>query len=245
MYLQKINPTPINRGCHLPHLWGIIVWFFVPHLMITKSTLVLVVDDHRMVCDALVALIEKTGLCRKALPAYSGEEGLSILKQEHIAIALVDIRMPGLSGSELVRIIEEEYPTVKVVGMTSFDDEETIQEMLQLNLAGILLKRSTTNREIITCLKMVSEGKVYLADGVRQFIESKQLNPIRVPRTNFTQREMEVLSLLSEGQSSKLIAEQLNLKPSTIEDYRKGMLKKTSTKSTAGLVAFALRNGLL
>lgn len=213
--------------------------------MITKSTLVLVVDDHRMVCDALVALIEKTGLCRKALPAYSGEEGLSILKQEHIAIALVDIRMPGLSGSALVKIIEQEHPKVKVVGMTSFDDEDTIQEMLQLNLAGILLKRSTTSREINECLEMLSVGKSYFTDELKQLVQVKQLHPARAPRTNFTDREMQVLNLLSEGQSSKLIAEHLDLKTSTIEDYRKGMLKKTDTKSTAGLVAFAMRNGLL
>lgn len=213
--------------------------------MNNTSTLVLVVDDHRMVCDALVALVEKTGLCKKSLPAYSGEEALHILKQERIAIALLDIRMPGLSGSALVKIIEQEYPKVKVVGMTSFDDEDTIQEMLQLNLAGILLKRSTTSNEINTCLKMIGDGKSYIADEVKQYVEGKQLYPARAPRTNFTDREMQVLNLLSEGQSSKLIAEHLNLKASTIEDYRKGMLKKTDTKSTAGLVAFAMRNGLL
>jgi DNA-binding NarL/FixJ family response regulator len=213
--------------------------------MNNKSTLVLVVDDHRMVCDALVALVEKTGLFKKALQAYSGEEALNILKQERIAIALIDIRMPGLSGSDLVKIIEQEHPKVKVVGMTSFDDEDTIQEMLQLNLAGILLKRSTTSREIKACLEMVSAGKSYFTDELKQFVQVKQLHPARAPRTTFTDREMQVLNLLSEGQSNKLIAEHLNLKASTIEDYRKGMLKKTNTKSTAGLVAFAMRNGLL
>ncbi|MBX2968733.1 MAG: response regulator transcription factor [Cyclobacteriaceae bacterium] len=210
-----------------------------------KSNAILVVDDHSMVCDALVALVEKTGLCKKAMPAYSGEEALGILKQERISIALVDIRMPGLSGSNLVKRIEHEHPTVKIVGMTSFDDEETMQEMLQLNLAGILLKRSTTSREINACLEMVSAGKSYFTDELKQLVQVKQLHPSRAPRTNFTYREMQVLNLLSEGQSSKLIAEHLNLKASTIEDYRKGMLKKTSTKSTAGLVAFAMRNGLL
>ncbi|HRJ31414.1 MAG TPA: response regulator transcription factor [Cyclobacteriaceae bacterium] len=213
--------------------------------MNNKSLLVLVVDDHRMVCEALVALVEKTGLCKKALPAYRGEEALSILQQERIAIALVDIRMPGLSGSNLVKRIEREHPTVKIVGMTSFDDEDTIQEMLQLNLAGILLKRSTTRSEINTCLEKVSEGKTYVTDELKKHVQVKQLHPARAPRTNFTGREMQVLTLLSEGHSSKLIAEHLNLKASTIEDYRKGMLKKTKTKSTAGLVAFAMRNGLL
>lgn len=198
-----------------------------------------------MVCDALLALVEKKGQSKRALPAYSGKEALNILNQERITIALVDIRMPGLSGSELVKLIQKEHPKVKVVGMTSFDDEETIQEMLQLNLAGILLKRSATSTQINTCLKTVSEGKAYMAEEVRQFIERKLLKPAHALRTHFTQREMQVLKLLSEGQSSKLIAKNLNLKPSTIEDYRKVMLRKTSTESTAGLVAFAMRNGLL
>lgn len=210
-----------------------------------KSTTVLVVDDHRMVCDALVALVEKTGVCKKALPAYSGEEALRILEQHRIAIALVDIRLPGLSGSDLIKTIKQEYPNVKVIGMTSYDDEETVQEMLLLNLTGILLKRSTTSSEIIACLQAAHEGKNYFSEAIQERIQKVQLASARLPRTYFTKREMEVLKLLSEGQSSKLIAKHLKLKPSTIEDYRKGMLKKTNTKSTAGLVAFALRNGLL
>lgn len=210
-----------------------------------KEKSILVVDDHRMVCEAIAALVETTGPCKKAIPAYTGEEALDILHREHIAIALVDARMPGLSGIALAKIMEKDFPQVKVIGMTSFDDEDTIQEMLQLNLAGILLKRSTTSNEINTCLKMIGDGKSYIADEVKQYVEGKQLYPARAPRTNFTDREMQVLNLLSEGQSSKLIAEHLDLKTSTIEDYRKGMLKKTETKSTAGLVAFAMRNGLL
>ncbi|MBX2944241.1 MAG: response regulator transcription factor [Cyclobacteriaceae bacterium] len=210
-----------------------------------KSTTVLVVDDHRMVCDALVALLEKTGLCKKALPAYSGEEALRVLEQHRIAIALVDIRLPGLSGSDLIKTVKQEYPNVKVIGMTSYDDEETVQEMLLLNLTGILLKRSTNSSEINACLKAAHDGKNFFSEAIQQHMQKLQHAPARSSRTHFTNRELEVLKLLTEGQSSKLIAEHLNLRASTIEDYRKGLLKKTNTKSTAGLVAFALRNGLL
>lgn len=80
---------------------------------------ILVVDDHHMVCDALVALIERTGLSKKTLSAYGGKEALSILQREHINIILVDIRMPGFSGNELVKRIELEFPKVKIVGMMS------------------------------------------------------------------------------------------------------------------------------
>jgi len=195
---------------------------------------ILVVDDHRMVCDALVALVEKSGLCKKALAAYSGEEALDILHRERIAIALVDARMPGLSGIALVKTIEHDFPLVKIIGMTSYDDTETLHEMLQLKPAGILLKRSTNSSEISTCLEAVRNGKNYFTEEIQQRIQKIQLAPPRLPHTHFTKREIEVIKLLSEGLSSKLIAEQLELKPSTIEDYRKGMLRKTNTQSTAG-----------
>lgn len=116
--------------------------------------------------------------------------------------------------------------------------------MLQLNLDGALLKRSATNHEIYACLEAVSGGKTYFAHKVHEFVQSRRPSPHFVC-INFTYREMQVLRLLSQGQSSKLIAEHLGLKPATIEDYRKRMLKKTNSKSTAGLVALAMRNGLL
>ncbi|MBX2958149.1 MAG: response regulator transcription factor, partial [Cyclobacteriaceae bacterium] len=173
-----------------------------------KSTTVLVVDDHRMVCDALVALVEKTGVCKKAYSAYSGEDALDILHRERISIALVDARMPGLSGIALAKIMEHDFPLIKIIGMTSYDDTETLHEILQLNPAGILLKRSTNSSEISACLKAVRDGKNYFTEAIQQRIQKVQLAPARL-RTHFTNREIEVLKLLSEGQSSKLIAEHL------------------------------------
>ncbi|MBX2964719.1 MAG: response regulator transcription factor [Cyclobacteriaceae bacterium] len=210
-----------------------------------KEKSILVVDDHRMVCEAIAALVETTGLYKKAIPAYTGEEALDILNREHIAIALVDARMPGLSGIDLAKLMEKDFPQVKVIGMTSFDDNETLVEMLQLNLDGVLLKRSTSGREIRTCLDEVSRGRKYVTGEIQQRIQKSQFGPARQPRTHFAKREIQVIRLLCKGRSSKQIAEILGLKISTIEDYRKAMLKNTNTSSTAGLVAFALRNGLL
>jgi DNA-binding NarL/FixJ family response regulator len=213
--------------------------------MTGKCDGLLVVDDHQLVCEAVAALIEMRGLAKKVYTAFSGEQALDALKTNHIQVALVDARMNGMSGIDLAKTILRKYPQVRVVGMTIYNEDDTILEMLHTGLHGILLKGSADGPEISFCLQEVLGGNSYYSAAIQARLNRNEFDIFKQPKTQFTKRETEILVLLCAGKSSKQIAEVLNLKPATVEGYRKEMLHKTETKSTAELVAFVHRNGVV
>lgn len=205
---------------------------------------ILVVDDHKAVCQGLAALTGSLGIIRKTYSAFNCTEALQIIKDNKVDISLVDARMPQPCGIALTEKLLHEYRSVKVIGMTSFDEDETIIEMLQTGMHAILLKRNTDRNEINYCLQEVLEGRKYYTPEIQLRLN---LNEYRLTKSikKFTRREQDVMQLICFGEPSKRIAQKLKLKESTIESYRKEMLHKTATKNTAQLVSYALRNGLV
>ncbi|MBL7861056.1 MAG: response regulator transcription factor [Cyclobacteriaceae bacterium] len=204
---------------------------------------VLVVDDHVMTCDGIAALVEKQ--CPvKSYTAYGAERALEILKQTRIQVAMIDARMPGISGVELMHRLKKESPSLKLIGMTSFDEDETILDLLRTGIPGIILKRNTTGAEIKTCLEAVLAGKSYYTAEIWNRFNQGGYDLLK-EKIRFSKREFDLLLLLAQGYSTKQAAEVLKLSENTVEDYRKQMLKKSNTKNTTELVAFVLSNGLL
>lgn len=207
------------------------------------GVVILVVDDHRMVCELLADMMQHQKGVHKVLVAFSALEALELAKRQRIDIALIDARMPGMSGLDLMPALRELRAATKVVAMTSFDEDETLAELLRSEPDGILLKRSTGREEIRQCLEQVLKGVPYLSPGIQQ----KLTESVRLMKSSahLTKRELEVLLLICNGHSSKAIAHRLQLKEATVEDYRKEMLRKTAAKNVAELVSYAHRNGLL
>lgn len=204
---------------------------------------VLVVDDHKMICDSIAALLEKSDFVNKTYVAYSGEVALSAIKSSQIHITLVDARMPGMSGIDLMRYMQKNYPSLKIVAMTSFDETATLKELLSLNPRGILLKRSTDATEIKQCVQHLVEERNYYS--TETLVRLREIDPINFRITSFNAREKEIIQLLCIGKSTKEIAIKLKLSVTTIEDYRKELLRKAGTKNTAELIAYTHRNGLI
>ena len=148
---------------------------------------VLVVDDHKLVCQAIAALVEKSGHARKVHIALSGAEALEILKTKHIKVVLVDVRMPGMSGLELAKIILHEHQAVRVIGMTSFEDD-TVMDMLRAPVHGMLLKGNTNGEEISKCLFEVLNERTYYAPDVQAKINGGGYNLKQPSRTTLTKR---------------------------------------------------------
>jgi DNA-binding NarL/FixJ family response regulator len=203
----------------------------------------LVVDDHKMVCDGITALVKSTSLVNKAFSAYGATDALHLLKNHHITVIFVDARMPGFSGIELMQTIRRDHPLVKIIGMTSFDEDGTIKEIMNANVNGILLKRSTGAVEIKLALEHVLNNQTYFTPEVEKRFKTLALTGNGMPK--LTQRENEIVRLLSKGHSTKEIARMLDLSPSTIEDYRKNLLEKLGVKNVAELVAHIHLNGLV
>lgn len=210
---------------------------------VQKNWNVLVVDDHKLICDSIAALIEKSTLANKVYAAYSGETALNKIKSNSIQLALIDARMPEVSGIDLMLFLQKTYPLLKLVAMTSFDEPATLKELLSLKPNGILLKQSTGADGIRACVQKVMQGETYYSEDA--LIQLRNIDPQRFPSVSFGKREKEIMQLLSKGKVTKEIAEELKLSPATVEDYRKELLRKTETRNSPELIAYMHRNGLL
>jgi DNA-binding NarL/FixJ family response regulator len=205
---------------------------------------VLVVDDFVSVCDGLAAMIEKSEHVSKVFSAYNAAKALELVKQEKIHAAIVDARMPEVNGIALIRILQQEFPSIKLIGMTSFDDDDTVIAVLRTGVPGFLFKRSANTKEVNHCLKEVLAGNTYYTPEVQKRLSNNGFDLLKSP-VHFSDREWEVLKLICQGYATKHIADNLHLSISTVEEYRKSLLKKTNTKNTAELVDYAHRNGLV
>lgn len=204
---------------------------------------ILVVDDHRMVCELLADMMRHLPAVQQILTATSSAKAMEMVQKQRVDVAFVDVRMPDTAGIELIAKWRKIRPQMKLVAMTSFDEDETLIDMLQAAPDGILLKRSTGREDIHLCLNEILKGGGYYSPTIQERLMKPPtlLRPIQ----RLTKRELEILQLICEGHSSKLIAHRLQLKEATVDDYRKEMLKKTSTKNVAELVSYAHRNGLV
>ncbi|MBS1506528.1 MAG: response regulator transcription factor [Bacteroidetes bacterium] len=204
---------------------------------------VLVVDDHKLICDSIAALIEKTNLVSKVFSAYSGEVAIDKIKSNSVQIALVDARMPGISGVVLMQALRKNYPALKIVAMTSFHETATLKELLSIKPNGILLKQTTGADDIRVCVQTILGGETFYSEDI--LIDLRKIDLLQFSSVAFSKREKEIMQLLSKGKVTKEIAEELKLSPATVEDYRKELLRKTETRNSPELIAYMHRNGLL
>ncbi|TXH23810.1 MAG: response regulator transcription factor [Cyclobacteriaceae bacterium] len=204
-----------------------------------SSIRVLVVDDQAMVAESLAALVKTFGSEIKTYFAVTAQEALRIISTSSIAVAFIDARMPGTSGIELIKALREDYYPLKIVGITSYAQPETVAEILQSGVDGLLLKSSATSEALKLCLTTVLAGNRFISAEAQALLQ-------HAPATlNFTPRQLQLIKLMCDGLSSKEIGEKLNLKPASIEDYRKTLLRKSNCNNTGELIAFALKNGIL
>jgi len=142
---------------------------------------VLVVDDHSMVGEFMAAALQDWNQIKSVSCSTSAEDALHRVRQHPPDIAFIDARMPGMSGFELIKNLKSKYTRTRLVGMTSFEEDETLAEMLQAGMHGLLLKRSTSRQEIRLCLEEVMAGRNYFSAQVTQRITTspKLLQPLR------------------------------------------------------------------
>lgn len=210
-----------------------------------KKLSVVVADDSKMFCESLAALLEKIPNVHRVYIAYDGKQALEIVRQHQIDLALLDVRMPVMDGLQAAEIILKDHAPTCVIGMTSFDEEATLIDLLRAGVHGILLKRSANRAELTTAINEVMNGRNYYHEEIRHVID-KNIHRLNVSsRTQFTTRELEILRFTCSGKVAKEIAVALEVSTGSVENYRKELLRKTNTKNVAELVTFAHRNGLL
>lgn len=209
---------------------------------------IIVADDHHILLDGLRALLQKqkgieiVGLFDNGASAY---EALATLE---VDIALLDINMPGMDGKELTRKIKAEYPSILVIILSMYDDVGRVMELINAGASGYLLK-NITDTELVEAIRTVASGRSYysaeITENISSYAQQIHNSADAAAEPKLTDREIEILKLISQEYSNAEIAKNLFISERTVETHRKNMLRKTNNKTIVGLLKYAMEKQLI
>ena len=204
------------------------------------------VDDHQMFIDGIKALLRNEKRLEIVDEALDGSIALEKLKSTSIDIMITDISMPGLSGTELIQIVKKEYPQIKILVLTMYNDQDVANEILMSEAEGFILK-NTGKQELVTALTNIADNGTFYSREVltNLMIKVKKDKRTEEETHNLTERELEILQLICEELSSEQIAEKLFISKRTVDTHRQHIYEKTKCKTIISLIKFALRNNLV
>lgn len=208
---------------------------------------VVLADDHTLVRAGLRKLLESLPEVTVVGEADDGLALLAMVQQLQPELALLDIAMPGLNGLETAARLSRTAPGLRVLMLSMHQNEEYVRQALRNGAAGYMLKDAAP-MELALAVRAVLRGEVYLSPSVSKGVVSDYVQRLRSEEpsgTGLTPRQTEVLQLIAEGHSSKEIARRLSLSVKTVETHRSQLMKQLDIHEVAGLVRFAMRNGLV
>lgn len=208
---------------------------------------VLLADDHALVRAGIRALLEDLEGVTVVAEAGNGSEVLELARKHRPDVVLLDISMPGLGGLEASAQLKQELPEVRVVILSMHANEEYVLQALRAGAAGYMLKDSAT-AELELALQAVMQGETYLSPPIsKQVVEGyvQRVGAEQPVADNLTPRQRQVLQLIAGGHSTKEIAYHLELSVKTVETHRAQLMERLQIHDIAGLVKYAIRNGLV
>lgn len=204
-----------------------------------KKIKIFLVDDHKIFVRGVATLLNSEAGIEIAGFAFDGKEAISFLRENPVELVITDVQMPVMSGIELTRLIKEEFPEMKVIGLSMFDKAEIIHELVTAGAEGYLLK-DIEKSELVHAINEVLQGRTYysgsVAEALMKTLQNKDL---------LTRREKEIIRLIAEENTNAMIADKLFISEYTVESHRKNIFRKTQAKSIVGLVNYAHENKLI
>jgi len=214
-----------------------------------KKISVLLVDDHTVVRQGLRALLQAKEDIEVIGEAENGRKGVMQARKTPPDVVVMDVAMPLLNGLEATRQIIKLVPGTKVLVLTSYGDDECVEQLMRAGAAGYLIKQTAAN-DLLKAIREVQRGNAFfspiiakrLRDQCRESFSAGQ--PIR-KGAELTSREAEVLQLIAEGFSNKQIAGELSISIKTVEKHRQQVMNKLNIHDVAGLTRYAITKGMV
>lgn len=213
-----------------------------------KPLRLLLVDDHPIVRTGLRMLFQSEPDMQVVGEADSGAEAIAAVQRLHPDVVIMDVAMPGMTGIEATRQIKANSPETAVLALTMHEDEQYFFAMLNAGASGYIPKRAAPD-DLVAAIRVVAEGNVFLYSSLARFlmkdIVEQKLTHTGEGDDGLTTREIEVLTLIAEGHTSREIADDLVISVKTVERHRENIMNKLDIHSRVELVKYAIKRGLI
>lgn len=203
------------------------------------KTKLFIVDDHYMVIEGIRSLLQNASGMEWMGHAIDAGSCLSFLEREQPDVLLMDVSLPDRNGIELCKEVKQKYPRIRVLGLSTFNQQAVIRNMIDNGASGYVLKNAT-KEELLRAITTVAMGRSYLSfEALLSLRETANEVPV------ITRREKEVLQLIAEGLTNAEIAEKLFVSVLTVNSHRKSLIEKFDAANTAVLIGKAIKGGFL
>lgn len=200
---------------------------------------IFIVDDHYMVIEGIRSLLQNEREIDWMGHATNAVSCLGFLRQQQPDIILMDVSLPGISGIDLCKEVKQLYPSILILGLSTFNQQAIIRNMMDNGASGYVLKNAT-KEELLKAISEVMKGNKYFSwEAVVALREKAEAMPV------ITRREKEVLLLIAEGFTNAEVAAKLFISVPTVNTHRKSLLEKFEAKNTATLIGKATKMGLI
>jgi two-component system, NarL family, response regulator NreC len=214
-----------------------------------KKVRILLADDHTVMRAGLRALLERQPSLEVVGEAEDGRQTVDLASSLVPDVAVVDIGMPNLNGMEATRQMVAKEPAISVVILSMHSDESYVMRALKAGARAYLLKDSAVS-DLVRAIEAVTQGKSFFSPKISRILVDDYVRELEKRGATdsyelLTTREREILQLLAEGRTNKEVAAKLNISPYTAETHRRRILQKLNLHSSAELVLYAVRKGII
>lgn len=208
---------------------------------------ILLCDDQAVIRDGMEMLLQLEKDFEVVGAAQDGYEAVELADKKKPDLILMDLKMPGMNGIEATREIRKKHPTVKILVLTTYDDDEWVFDAIRAGASGYLLK-DTPRQKIVEAIRGTVEGKSFVDPGVAgkllNQVASNQTQPASILTDKLTERELDVLRLLAKGMTNTDIAGQLHLSEGTVRNHVSAILEKLNVSDRTQAAVIAIQHGL-
>jgi DNA-binding NarL/FixJ family response regulator len=205
---------------------------------------IVIADDHGIVRSGIRLLLERQPDLEVVAEAANGIDARDTVIRERPDLAILDVKMPGLTGLQATREIKAQAPEVSILILSMHDDERYLFEALKAGASGYVLK-SQADTDLLDAIRSVERGEPFLSPAAQQALIRDVLERGAEVESELTPREEEIVKMVAEANTSREIAEMLHLSEKTVENHRANAMKKLGMRDRVELVRYAIRRGLI
>ena len=214
-----------------------------------KIKKILIVDDHPLFRKGIKSILLEDTNVKVIGEAGNSEEAMKLIEKETVDIVILDLQMPGMSGIELSKMIKSRYKSISIILLTMHKDERIFNNSLEYGLEAYILKENAVE-EVLKAVHVVADGNFYLSPSMSEYMIQKSMKLKKLADENpgiknLSEKEKEILNMISQNKTTKEIAEALFVSYKTIENHRANICKKLNITGCNALLKFIIENKTL